>query len=261
MKNKELLIVLAVIGIIALVGAVAFGGFFLAGHAFPGRLSRCGQGYTFRGRSSGCGLWNTFPMMGGGGMWGRSGQSWSGQQWTDSSSSQILTIEEVESAISEYTANYGSDEELHIGEIMIFDNHAYAEVIEEETGIGAFEVLVDPETLAVFPEIGPNMMWNLKYGHMRSGMMGDGYTGSGVDMPISGEDAIRIANEYLRGNKSGLTASSDADPFYGYYTIHTLKDDHVDGMLSVNGYDGEIFLHTWHGDFIEMTGHADNHAE
>jgi len=23
--------------------------------------------------------------------------------------------------------------------------------------------------------------------------------------------------------------------------------------LSVNGYSGQVFLHTWHGDFIEMT--------
>ena len=255
MKNKGLLIVLAVIGAIALVGAAAFGGFLLAGRAFPGRFSGCEQGNAFQGRSIGCGLWNAFPMMGGSGMWRWGGQSRLG------SSSQVLSIEEAETAISEYIADYGSEEPLHIGEIMIFDNHAYAEVVEEGTGIGAFEVLVDPETLAVFPEMGPNMKWNLKYGHMRGGMMGGGYAGSGVDMPVSGEEAIRIASEYLWDNESDLTADSHPDPFYGYYTIHTLKDGDVYGMLSVNGYDGEVFLHTWHGDFIEMSDHDDEHAE
>ena len=109
--------------------------------------------------------------------------------------------------------------------------------------------------------MGPNMMWNLKYGRMRGGMMGGGYAGSGVDMPVSGEEAVRIANEYLQVNESDLTADDHTDPFYGYYTIHTLKDGDVYGMLSVNGYDGQVFLHTWHGDFIEMSDHDDEHAE
>jgi hypothetical protein len=27
-------------------------------------------------------------------------------------------------------------------------------------------------------------------------------------------------------------------------------------MLSVNGYSGQVFLHTWHGDLVEMSeGH------
>ena len=110
--------------------------------------------------------------------------------------------------------------------------------------------------------MGPNMMWNLKYGHMRGGMMGRGYNTSSIDMPIGGEEAINIANEYLSDNGSDLTADGHPDPFYGYYTIHTVKDSEVVGMLSVNGYDGDVYLHTWHGDFVEMSVHAeDDHLE
>ena len=29
------------------------------------------------------------------------------------------------------------------------------------------------------------------------------------------------------------------------------KDGKVAGMLSVNGYSGQVFLHTWHGAFVE----------
>ena len=29
------------------------------------------------------------------------------------------------------------------------------------------------------------------------------------------------------------------------------KDGKIIGMLSVNGYNGQIFLHTWHGTFIQ----------
>ena len=39
--------------------------------------------------------------------------------------------------------------------------------------------------------------------------------------------------------------------FYGYYTLDFEKDGRIAGMLSVNGYSGQVFLHTWHGTFIE----------
>ena len=31
-----------------------------------------------------------------------------------------------------------------------------------------------------------------------------------------------------------------------------MKDGQVFGMLSVNGYSGEVWYHNWHGAFIEM---------
>ncbi len=48
-------------------------------------------------------------------------------------------------------------------------------------------------------------------------------------------------------------ADEHADPFYGYYTLHILRDGETVGMLSVNGYSAQAFLHSWHGDFVEMT--------
>ncbi|NIP27727.1 MAG: hypothetical protein GWO38_28915, partial [Phycisphaerae bacterium] len=44
--------------------------------------------------------------------------------------------------------------------------------MDNDTGSGAFEVLVDPVTRNVFPEPGPNMMWNTEYGMMSGGNMG-----------------------------------------------------------------------------------------
>jgi len=161
---------------------------------------------------------------------------------------------------------------------MIFDNHAYAQVIEEDTGIGAMEVLVDPLTLNIYPEFGPNMMWNLKYGMMAGydgnsmmdgfGMMGrrfggmmGGYGRSGSEleagdipnMNVSSDQAVQYAQKYLDKYLSGAEADDHADPFYGYYTLHVLRDGEVEGMLSVNGYTGQVFLHSWHGEFIEMS--------
>ena len=42
------------------------------------------------------------------------------------------------------------------------------------------------------------------------------------------------------------------DAFYGYYTLHTLRDGQIEGMLSVNGYRGGVWYHDWHGSFIGM---------
>lgn len=187
-----------------------------------------------------------------------------------------LSIEKAEGAVQEYLGQL-ADDNLVVKEVMIFDNHAYAEIAEKDTGIGAMEVLVDPVSLTVYPEPGPNMMWNLKYGMMsgyqHGGMMGSGMMSSGMmgasgflgsakpqdveaSMPISPDEAVNIAQQYLEQSLPGTQAGSEADSFYGYYTIHVERDGIVVGMLSVNGYNQQVFLHTWHGDFVEMSEEA-----
>lgn len=171
----------------------------------------------------------------------------------------VLSIDEVTKTLEAYIEDLGY-ENLEVEEIMIFSNHAYAEIVETDTGIGAFEVLVDPLNGAVLPEPGPNMMWNLKYGmHGGGGMMGGfGYNRFGgasadAEMTVGPEEAVELAQAYLDAHYPGLQVDDHADTFYGYYTLHTLEDGQIAGMLSVNGYSGDVFPHTWHGDFIEMS--------
>ncbi len=168
-----------------------------------------------------------------------------------------FTIEAVEGRLEEYLRD---SEELEVGDIMIFDNHAYAQIMESATGIGAMEVLVDPHTLGIYPERGPNMMWNLKYSSMHGGgMMGNVSYWEGIgEMSVSPEEAVELAQAYLDRSSSGLSADEHADLFYGYYTIHTLRDGEVVGMLSVHGDSGQIFPHTWHGDLLAMS-ETDDH--
>lgn len=193
-----------------------------------------------------------------------------------------LSVDEARQAVASYLSSLGNDD-LAIEEIMTFDNNAYAIVVEESTGIGAFELLVDPVTKAVFPEYGPNMMWNLKYGmHALSGveemngfggygmMMGGGYGPGGMmdsfgfsndaqvpditaDMPVSAEEAAEAAQSYLDTYSPGVDASYEITAFYGYYTLDIERDGEIIGMLSVNGYTRRVFPHTWHGTFIEMS--------
>jgi hypothetical protein len=215
-------------------------------------------GYTGQGSYSfGNGMMGGY---GGGGMMGGYGSS-------GLNTVEPLTIQQAQDAVEGYLKRF-NDADLEIKEIMIFDNQAYAEIVEKSTGIGAMEVLVDPVTLAVYPEFGPNMMWNLKYGMMSGngsyGMMGGGMMGGrwqgsvqtdthSEDMPVGPEKAVEIAQEYLDQYLAGTQVEDHADVFYGYYTLHVGRDGDVIGMLSVNGYSGQVFPHTWHGDFIEMS--------
>lgn len=173
------------------------------------------------------------------------------------SSVKPISVEQAEDAVNDFLVSFG-DENLILAEVMVFDNHAYAEIIEEDSGVGAMEVLIDPDTLGVYPEHGPNMMWNEKYNQMGRGMMGgrlgryNRYSAGSDTMSVSPEEAVEAAQEYLDRYESGLEVTDHADPFYGYYTLHTVRDGEIEGMLSVNGYTGAVFIHTWHGDFIEM---------
>jgi len=170
---------------------------------------------------------------------------------------------------------------------MEFANNYYAEVKEKDTGIGAMELLINRPGSRVYPEPGPNMMWNTKYGMMSGnggrGMMGPGGRGGMMGpngqgmmgrssasayasaqnprgntsdkMAVGPEQAKKIADAYLSRVSPG-TRAEEPTKFYGYYTVDTEKDGKTSGMLSVNGFSGEVWYHSWHGPFIaKQEGH------
>lgn len=173
-----------------------------------------------------------------------------------------LTIDQAKTLVDAALAKLNIPD-LALKEIMIFQNNAYARIVEKSTGIGAMEWLVDPSTRQVYPEYGASMMWNLKYGMMSSGgggMMNPGYNLSATpqaltspfSMPVTADQVVKIAQQYLDNAQPGTTADPNPDEFYGYYTIDILKNDSPVGMLSVNGYSGQIIYHDWHGGFISQ---------
>lgn len=201
----------------------------------------------------------------GGMMGGMMGGWYGGNRWTgcpgasgfSAAPTTPLTTAQAQEAVESFLQQYG-DPNLALKEVMIFDNGGYAEIVEKDTGIGAMEVLIHPVTKQVVPEMGPNMMWNTRYGMMGRGMMGWGYgnaQGTAGEMTVTPEEAIKLAQEYLDRAPwaEGLTVGDEVDPFYGYYTLHVLKDGKVAGMLSVNGYTGQVWYHFWHGNFVEMS--------
>lgn len=166
-----------------------------------------------------------------------------------------ISIEDAQVAVERYIQDWNTD--LEIAELMEFEANYYAIVREHDTGIGAMELLVDKITGAVGPEMGPNMMWNTRYGmHRRGSMMGWGSSENG----ISEERAVGIAQRWLDEHKPGVTVEEHADLFYGYHTIHTVRDGEIEGMLSVHGGTGQVWYHTWHGAYIQMIEGKEGHS-
>ena len=257
--KKPLMIALVVIGGLVIMALIFWVGLF---------VGRIGWGMLDYGPAGMMGLASRnhrqgYSMMGNGGMMG-------GYRYGTTASTKPITIEQARQAVEGYLKGLNNSD-LEIKEIMIFDNNAYARITEKSTGIGAMELLVDPVSLAVFPEYGPNMMWNLKYGQMGGfggmmggpgRMMGGGGMMRGLytnpesvssTMTVTPEQAVSFAQKYLDQQYPGDKASTHPDQFYGYYTIEILKDGTPTGMLSVNGFSGQVFLHTWHGTFIELS--------
>jgi hypothetical protein len=169
---------------------------------------------------------------------------------------ETLTLDEAVEIAEAYIEAWDSETPLELGEVMEFSNHFYAMAREQATGRGVFEFLIDPTDGAVFAEPGPNMMWNLRFGMSGYGLGLSRSAYTGEDMDISLTEAQELAQMYLDDVLPDTQADPEGDLFYGYYTLHVLRDGNIVGMLSVNGYTGQVWLHQWHGDFVGMTAHS-----
>jgi len=163
------------------------------------------------------------------------------RQWPDAHHVDGLVLDEVEA----YTQNF------------------YGQFKEASTGKGAVQVLIDRYTGRALPEMGPNMMWNAKYGKaMMQEMMGGmgmmmnnmGMMGVAPATPptaaISEAQARQSATQFLAGYLPGARVG-DGDAFYGYYHFDVLRGIRQVGMLSVNAQSSQVWYHAWHGEFLE----------
>lgn len=183
---------------------------------------------------------------------------YNGQQ--NNGNKQKMSIEQIKNAVEGYIQGYGGS--LEISDIFVFkDTDYYVSIEEKNTGKGAMELLVNPYTGAVYPEYGPNMMWNEKYG-MHGGrgygimgpsmMRGSGWNRNYQDnydsKQIERQEAVKIGDEYVkRSIDKDFSVLNEGHEFYGYYTFHVNEGDKPVGMLSVNYYTGDVWYHDWHG--------------
>jgi hypothetical protein len=234
---------IGIIGALLIAGALllAVAGTALAQQPGPYGGWGWGHGGMMGGYGGGQGMMGGYH--GGPGMMG----GWGGSQAPATATD--LTLEGAQEAVERYLANNGAGN-LAVKEVMEFEYNFYAIVGEPGAERNAMELLVDRRTGYVHPEPGPNMMWNTEYGHMRGvgGMMGS-WWGQPSGEQITEAQAEDLAQEWLDRYAPGSTAGH-ADAFPGYYTLHTERGGQVTGMLSVHNGTGQVWYHSWHGDFI-----------
>lgn len=210
---------------------------------------------------------------------GQKQMMWNYNNDVPNNNKEVMSIEDMIEEVKLYIGTY--DEPLEIADIFIFENSDYyVPIIESETNRGAMELLVNPYTGNIYPEYGPNMMWNLKYGmhNTESSMYNNPMMSRNNRCEINveeiytetfnltdsndltPEEAYNKGELYLETYGKGLQLDDAFHSFYGYYTFHILEDGQISGMLSVNGLSGDVWYHDWHGEVVEVIEeHVDNH--
>jgi hypothetical protein len=240
------------VGVVVLL--VALGTFYPA--LGRGPVSALGQGGMSPGSMSAMGMTQGMGMMGG----------------PFSASARPLSMDRAVQVLKQWPNAHNLDG-LVLDEVEAYTENFYGQFKESATGTGAIQVLVDRYTGRAMPEMGPNMMWNAKYGHvMMTAMVGRmGGMMNGMGMPgmmdgssmqpgnqsqatsttqLSVEAARQQANTFLSGYLPGATVG-DGVEFYGYYHFDVMKGGHQVGMLSVNAGTESVWYHTWHGEFLQ----------
>ena len=229
-----------------------------------------GQGSATQGQNAQGMMGGTMGGMMGGGM---------GMMNTYAASSRPVSQDEARRRAAGFAARYGQG--VKIRDFMVFTNNFYVQVVNAKTGEGLGELLVDRYTGVVQPEYGPNMMWNSRFGMGGSGMMGSGMMGSNMygqqnqpgmmgDQNQQGQGMMGTAPNssnqvaqpvrYKLASAATLAATFIAGylpggkviegfAFPGYYTFDYGRKG-IEGMLSVNAYTGEVWVHDWHGLFL-----------
>ena len=190
----------------------------------------------------------SYPYQSGGR--GCMGSRYAAPAYSTNATANPITINTAVTIAKNYVASLNNPD-LAVDEVEEYTQNFYVLYYEKSTGNGAFEMLIDKYTGAISPEMGPNMMWNTKYGMMSGGMMGWFRGTPTTAMSVTVDQAKANAQQFLNANYPGTTVG-DGDTFYGYYHIDVLSSGNTYGMLSVNGYTGQVWYHTWHGTFIQQ---------
>ena len=192
-------------------------------------------------------------MMGGGMMGGTSGMVGSMMQMMGGNmlvsggvpynpNGSLVSLEQASDIAKRYLVAQNNPD-LERADLEEWEFNFYVDSKEKSTGTKAFQVLIDKYGGTVSPEMGPNMMWNTKYGMMSL---------QSSAMTLTKEQAMVSAQQFLDSRLPG-TKAEDSGVFYDYYHFDVKKDNKMYGMMDVNGYSGQVWYHTWHGNFIRET--------
>lgn len=151
--------------------------------------------------------------------------------------SKPVTQDEALKSLENFSSQYGSN--IQVEDVMIFSGNYYAVLKDTNSSQDIAEVLVDRYSGSVYPEPGPNMMWNTRFGAGRT-------TTGAPEYDLN--ETKKLAGDFLIGYLPGAQVL-ESHEMPGYYTFDFGRQD-IEGMLSVNAYSGQIWVHTWHGPYL-----------
>ncbi|AET66262.1 Peptidase propeptide domain-containing protein [Desulfosporosinus orientis DSM 765] len=224
------------------------GGYGVNGYGGYGMMGGYGaNGYGGYGMMGGYGAngYGGYGMMGGYGANGYSGYGMMGSSFdakslgVDLTNGQVSTSDQALAIAKAYIQKTNQD--VVVKELHEFSNGYEVELKDAQTGANAYELMVYKYGGQIITEMGPNIMWNTKYGYMNWGNTGD--------VTVSEEQATNIAKEFLSqmGDEYSLE-KPELSP--GYYEFMIQKDGKDYSELDVNGYTGQVWLENWQGPIL-----------
>jgi hypothetical protein len=216
----------------------SFGNFFngmmggrMMGRGYPYGTGTTTQPYAGQYAGIGCRAWNNYGTPNG------------------QTQGTAITIDQAVTIANNYLASRNNPD-LAIDEVEEYSQNFYVLFYEKSTGLGAYEMIINKYTGQISPEMGPNMMWNTKYGPRSSRMMGWMMGGQTGPLTVTDNQSKTYAQQFLDSQYPGTTVGN-VDTFYGYYHVDVLQAGKTYGMLSVNGYTGQVWYHNWRGTFVQ----------
>ncbi|WP_243454486.1 peptidase [Desulfosporosinus fructosivorans] len=206
-----------------------------------------GGGYGMMGGQGAAGTGGGYGMMGGqgaagiGGGYGMMGGGYDAKSLgIDLTNGEVTTSDQVVAITKAYTQK--TNQGVVVGELHEFANGFEVELKEGATGAKAYEVVVYKKGGQIITEMGPNIMWNTKYGPMNWGNTGA--------VTVSEEQAANTAQEFVTKMGQGYSIGKpELAP--GYYEFMVQKDGKDYAELNINGYTGQVWLENWQGPIIK----------
>lgn len=225
---------------------------FLTTPQNQGRVYRTGYGYGmmgnyassngapgYRGNGGGCG------GVTNGGSYGMMGGAYDAASLgINLTNGQVTTDDQALSLAKAYVQVLNQD--LAIGEVHEFTDSYEVELNESKTGNKAFEFMIYKNGGYISSEMGPNVMWNTKYGYMNGGN-----GGNPSNLTVTAEQAAKTAQDFVNQQMGTGYSIEQPEVVPGYYEFMVLKDGKDYAELDVNGYTGQVWFETWHGPIIK----------
>jgi Peptidase propeptide and YPEB domain. len=224
-------------------GSNGFGGGYgmMGGYGTNGTGGGYGMmgGYGANGTGGGYGMMGGYGANGNGG-YGMMGGGYNAQSLGVNLSNGVVESSDQAIAIAKaYTQKV--DQNVVADELHEFSNGYEVELKDAKTGANAYEIMIYKNGGQIISEMGPNIMWNTKYGHMNWGKAGA--------VTVSEEQATKIAQNFVTQMGQGYSIGTpELAP--GYYEFMVQKDGKDYTELDVNSYTGQVWLENWQGPIL-----------